>query len=1768
MAELLSSLADGVYGDTSNWFHPPSDLADQLSKGPPASESQLVAALDFLKQLQFLEESLVAAMVCREFPAAPEKYRSIQAWSLGVAITAKQLDPKDRSLDELARRVRLLVEPRYRWLMEMLPAFNGTIHEVHASLEKIRAELSRRGENKKADKVADLSICFGRVASRTPRRPKNKSRGPAGTPQPVEIPPTPSGNVGLINGSDIDPDGLVSIHMRGQYQDVIPPERHLREEESNDVAYGLRYQVVTNDAPPALSRSPSYTNYRARRIANRLSVKQMRLPCEWAVITLREAQILFRELGQGHDVDPEVRASLLLVLTLRPWGEVKRLLAEHPGSAKFNLGDESRPPSLDVDFERPTPEAYIAYPQLFSPSADKLVLPLVDGVAEGVRAIWGGGLDLAEIEVRSRKFLEALNRKYHSRLRLSYLPSFLRTRLREYLRDEGEIGLICGDTPKQCIPLYYHQADPRRLEVAYRKAIGALVTTESSPFALDVGLNPGSDRYGSRNHLKPAAYLSMLRNLRVDIEALRARGPSHIAEFHNAYTFYVYEILLIASGHRDTRDPLGTLNDVDVLRFLLYVCDKDVRSGLSARILSLAEIAVWQLRAYIAHLRELSNYLDNFGSEHRGIILDALSGKRPYLLCFEDRRLTSITPAWLNKYANDKWPVALNWQRHEMREILSVADLCNGVVDHWMGHVDFGDEAQGPWSGASHRDLCGVAGVLNSLLSQSEAAPPIVFGLSRELEPIESFYQLLRPEVSQRERDRQRKWQRVKNIARALSKEYLEPIAAGSRDTSVYEGQLELLMGVFLDRFNQGREYHTALTVLRNFVNDLNFQYGCRFPLPPVPLVLRRERQSRDANWHRAAKEASYLHYRLMEALQEERLLDDLPDQALLGFILLASSLFGGVSDAKQRRLLLQAIDARQPIDHVTLGGQPVYAMELSIEKFRLSNTRIGGETKCEDRWLIDPISLCAISQYYDRGHPTPTDKGDQSPDDLIDMALRGLNIVIQKKHLSSLLRCAVAVTETLPGVNLSSALTEVAMQHTDSVSLPHAHWRYLLQPKIATTMATNQPVLRKAILTRQEPRRTDENTGEELEILKKCLRTAISSKTGKTTSEELATKLKSIDARNWSLATRSLLQWYVAHLADRGNKPSTPYRYHQALALLWVELNDTLDLSIEDEESIEEACYDLLVAQHESGRDYAAPLLQDLYDFTATLIELPDVTVPFQSVGKTGHVAARYIPNALYQAVIAALPDRYPDLLPAEIEILRLVVIIAYRTGLRNTEIAKLRLRDIERSKQLWLFVKTNRYADNKTSWSLRKIPLAVLLSEEEKSYLVEYIKRRRMSSSSPDELLLSLDARHAEMLDIKAVSSSIQDLLQALSGGLDFVFYSFRHTALSNYHVVIENEWPLAEQLTGLSEKQLEKICKFIVGSNSETVRRYWALARFAGHESPRTTFRHYLHLSSLIIARRVWQLDLPLSLNQICNLTGLSRFRVQRRSQAGDNGYALNLELIEACCRKLERGNHLRKMTSEESQRSRADEVLQIAAAKPVAVKHDEGYQILKALEAGESVEDIAAIYRVDIERIYKLLDAAAETHSIITRKKKSRTLSTSRQGRRRILLTPSQPTGRIERLDAEEIILKLREGFGKYEGKILAAVNYYLSHCKSSGSGILFEDNRSLRAFIDVFKCCDALPHSRWKIELHVPKGEAIRPEWWPALPDEITISALPRHATRQVTAYLHLRHPNEDRLVNGGNDFLKYSTSSIRYVMFMIAVLTHERRALSSKNENG
>jgi integrase len=159
--------------------------------------------------------------------------------------------------------------------------------------------------------------------------------------------------------------------------------------------------------------------------------------------------------------------------------------------------------------------------------------------------------------------------------------------------------------------------------------------------------------------------------------------------------------------------------------------------------------------------------------------------------------------------------------------------------------------------------------------------------------------------------------------------------------------------------------------------------------------------------------------------------------------------------------------------------------------------------------------------------------------------------------------------------------------------------------------------------------------------------------------------------------------------LEERKNKAGTADAYLNLIGVLWLkadkeELENFLNLSILDKPNELKECLNRFLV------------------FCNVNSDVPSVST-FHNLKKSDNlVRAGFISEELYFELIQKINKSSQR--SQDIGMFVSFFFFAYRTGLRLTEIKKLRIRDVEDSDVLWIYVRPNQHKDNKTFSGYRK--------------------------------------------------------------------------------------------------------------------------------------------------------------------------------------------------------------------------------------------------------------------------------------------------------------------------------------------------------------------------------------------------------------------------------------------------------------------------------
>jgi len=247
--------------------------------------------------------------------------------------------------------------------------------------------------------------------------------------------------------------------------------------------------------------------------------------------------------------------------------------------------------------------------------------------------------------------------------------------------------------------------------------------------------------------------------------------------------------------------------------------------------------------------------------------------------------------------------------------------------------------------------------------------------------------------------------------------------------------------------------------------------------------------------------------------------------------------------------------------------------------------------------------------------------------------------------------------------------------------------------------------------------------------------------------------------------------------------------------------------------------------------------------------------------------------------------------------EVLELVLILGYRCGLRRGEAWSRLVKDFDGFEnsvvsRVELLVRPNKWSGIK-SWSgTRRLPLWLLLDEQEMALLESFYRRRkdRMVGSGTNQALFAQDMTSGAPFDEGEVFGVITDTLKSVSGDNRIRFHHLRHSFVSfTFLRLMETErqkhlpaqWVSGDQSQALLPVGVTPLARQI--SSTDSFSPLGQISMWAGHASPQETCRSYSHLLDWLVRSYLWKRRNPkLPIEEQAALLGKSEEAVEKRRQ----------------------------------------------------------------------------------------------------------------------------------------------------------------------------------------------------------------------------------------------------------------------------------------------
>lgn len=330
-------------------------------------------------------------------------------------------------------------------------------------------------------------------------------------------------------------------------------------------------------------------------------------------------------------------------------------------------------------------------------------------------------------------------------------------------------------------------------------------------------------------------------------------------------------------------------------------------------------------------------------------------------------------------------------------------------------------------------------------------------------------------------------------------------------------------------------------------------------------------------------------------------------------------------------------------------------------------------------------------------------------------------------------------------------------------------------------------------------------------------------------------------------------------------------------------------------------------------------------------------------------------------------------------IQVAQLVLMFAFRLGMRRQEIWGLLLDDVDVDGEISIIVRPNATRRLKTPSSKRVIPAEAFLSEAELVKLRAWVATRAdpFKTSKDYDALSEAPLFPAQIdghpISIESITNLICKALRTVTGDQHLYLHHLRHAFGTWTYLRLRApdhpsvcEFFSGYPLTLAAIEQGSDLRRRLIGTDVSPSRKYaYAVARLLGHSSPAVSMAHYLHGDDLIWASIVQKEALSIKLETFLAVSTIPRstaFAWQKANSSAKHEFLHGL--VEHACREScpappapkKRGRPIKAAISP---------IAQIIPFEPLFVAYQQVAQGEFPLEriAEQTKLDIAVLHRIE-------------------------------------------------------------------------------------------------------------------------------------------------------------------------------------------------------------
>lgn len=891
----------------------------------------------------------------------------------------------------------------------------------------------------------------------------------------------------------------------------------------------------------------------------------------------------------------------------------------------------------------------------------------------------------------------------------------------------------------------------------------------------------------------------------------------------------------------------------------------------------------------------------------------------------------------------------------------------------------------------------------------------------------------------------------------------------------------------------------------RKQITLFNHSYALELDLPSKQLVtIERDHLEYDRDWLQRSKHAHLVQHKLWRYWHTAR---QFSEDEIIGNVLISSILFAGVSAPNSLDDILAHLRQGPTIHHLpALDLQVLFLEPLSPHygdiyqpdtPLRKSRTLV-----------LDRITQLWLTRFLQQAPPVTMNVTAYLSLILVRMGFTG-----RAADIAKLLACASCHWMQLDSVGLDPALSCCLEEKTNTCGLSFESFQQYLNPvqssqhvaldKLALSRFPETISTNGSVISASTPTPLNQESIASLKQLHKHLL-----KTLRFNKDALTALIDDIQhqhlqflepAKRICLWLISLLQPNTAQVQQLSGlfgldtaawlkylsyqqhlKKSSVYSYYAKFAEAWLfhsyPYTEDPDFNIHLED-----VYSKILAEEQKSSDQKLAILKRFHYFQKMLFQADDFPV-YMDLQAAAHPRTRILSSHSLYAVLDLLP-RYAmssQLNPHDAEMLKLIFILAFRTGMRINEILGLRVKDIEGPACTSIWIRPYRSKQHehtlKTESAERNLPLHILLMPNEHAAFSRYCSSKRISAAK-DDFLFSLWNR-SERIPAHVVSQVFSHLIKTVLPHGDYSFHTLRHTAANHLALVLTMPYNMVKVFTDYTEADCLRICGHLL--RSSTAQDIWyVLAHVLGHITPKETFKSYLHLTFMMAGYRLAQYDPPIPYSTIKTICpDLVLQATSKDIHLSQLSAQLRLKLTTQALRKNNTVRHRQKAATMANQQTNDlchEHYYPGTAQSSISIQM--AVQVIRHCERFHDLDYIAKKLNLPVPFIQQCKANLCKLQTIQNQKGKPRFIRDPHKGLR---VLPCLETAEEKSLIYD--FCKRLSDYSKDDPRLLYALKIFIQKNNRTESGLIFflKDIDKLEAFLEVFY--PLFPAQYWACDL--------------------------------------------------------------------------------------